>query len=446
MTRPIDNGGSGDPRQFTRKVDGAPQTERGGRFRIGIYNETDKLRSAALWGPIGAEAVLAQVLPPGKSLFYEAMDVVIAREEAAKFAATLEGLGVQTVSVRDRVAAKLSEKPALTPLDLKVQLLAKAARFAAEDLYRPLEIDPATGELEKRREIDLNDISRQIGTLVDADIERYGVGRGVNINQKLCLDEELPLGNSIYARDQMNVLLGTRFVSRMKKPIRGKEVDIYESVYADILGPDTPTAVIPKGETFEGGDAYVHNGTVYVGVGPRTSQGGAEFIYKTLHKQLEAQGLKFAMVVDPDPEGRPQNEQMDFMHLDTFSGPIGDREAAVCEEEAKRRRVIFLETSRFGRLVRIDTGKNFLEHLIDTEDNVIRIPKEEQQEFGCNFLALDQNTLLVPLGTNTSAISQFEAAGKTVIDLDLKESTRGYGASHCMTGQLRRARQEATYA
>lgn len=401
---------------------------------IGIFNETDRLRRAAVWGPIGAEAVLAQLYDPSVSLFFDKMDVVGARSEAERFAATLNGLGVQTESVRDRFTAKLPETAQMNSSQLKVELFKKAARIAAEELYKPLQ--PG----ETRRDIDMNNVKQQIDTLVDADIARYGEGRAINLNQKLCLDHELPLGALLFARDQMNVLLGTRFVSRMKKPIRQPEVGLYEVVYADIIGKDTPTAVIPNGETFEGGDAYVHNGVVYVGVGPRTSQGAAEFMYKTLRKDLQARGMQFAMVVDPDPEGRPQNEQMDFMHLDTFSGPIGDREIAVCQEEAQRRRVIYLESNRLGRIVPRDSGQSFLEHVTMKDDKVVVIPREEQQTFGCNFLALDEKTLLLPLGSNEVTTQRLRDAGKEIIILDLEESTKGYGAAHCMTGQLNRTR------
>ncbi len=110
----------------------------------------------------------------------------------------------------------------------------------------------------------------------------------------------------------------------------------------------------------------------------------------------------------------------------------------VCKEEAERRRVKYLQTDSRGRVIEVDTKKNFLEHLKGQEDLVIVIPRAEQRSFGCNFLALDQSTILMPLASNKRTNGKLRKAGKRLIFLGLQESTNGYGASHCMTGQLLR--------
>lgn len=396
---------------------------------IGIYNETDRLRKAAIWGPIGAEAVLAQIYPPNISLFYDYMNVPAARQEILSFEKILQQKGVEITMIRDELANALPipEQP-LEKKDLIKAIVHKAKDISSE----------YPGNNPPRRSIHVKPwYEMAIRSLIQQDIDRYGEQKALALNKALCLDTQ-PLGNAIYARDQMNVLLGTRFQSSMAKPIRKPEVALYEKVYQQVMKLPEP-AVLPEGETFEGGDAYVHNGTVYVGVGIRTTKGAAEFMYKTLRPQLEEKGMKFAIVEEKHPDERSAKEQMDFMHLDTFSSPIGDKEIAVCEEEARRRRVSYLQMGEDGSIMTVDTGDSFLDHLQKSEDTVVIIPREEQQEFGCNFLAIDNHTLLLPLASNPKTNERLKAAGKELVFLGLQESTRGYGASHCMTGQLARA-------
>lgn len=400
------------------------------KSKIGIYNETDRLSKAVIWGPLGIEAILAQIYPKDISLFYQDMNVLKAREEAYKFADKLKELGVEIISVRNTLAQilPLSKKPlekeaVIEEILLKVKTIIKK-------YYQ---------ESKKTLENKIN-TEAQVKKLIEKDIELYGQQKALNLNKVLCLDTKYPLGNSIYARDQMNILLNTRFISNMKYPIRKPEVTLYEKAYKTILSKEIKSAAIPEGETFEGGDAYIHNNIIYIGVGPRTSKGAAEFIYKILKPQLDQYKLQFAIVEEEHPETRSNKDNMDFMHLDTFSGPIGDKQITVCKEEAEKRKVKFLETGNSSEVVTIDTGNNFLQHLQKQDDLVVVIPREEQQEFGCNFLALDENTLLLPLESNRVTNSRLQAAGKKLIFLGLKESTRGYGASHCMTGQLLRVR------
>lgn len=422
---------------------------------IGIYNETDRLRSAVVWGPVGAEAVLAQLYPKEISCFYEDMNVIKARQEALDFAATLQSYEVKTTSVRDTIADMLPSQHLQKQAVLE-SLLTKAQQL--KDQYPQVTLERGSeqmygkefGKLDStqiravKNKVPMleKDVDDAIRTLLDMDILRYGEQKALALNKRLCLDEEMPLGDAIYARDQMNVLLGMRVKSRMKYPIRQPEVPLYEEVYKVLLGEDSPVIEIPEGETFEGGDAYIHNNIVYVGVGYRTSLGAAKHIYSMLRPQIEERGMQFAIVQDEDPDLRSGKDLMDFMHLDTFSGPIGDNQIAVCKEEAEYRRVKYLKTDSQGIVQVLDTGKNFLQHLQerDGDDNVVIIPREEQQEFGCNFLALDEHTLLLPLDSNEATNRQLYDAGKELVSLGLQESTRGYGASHCMTGQLVRAR------
>src|SRR3989338_1416280 len=109
----------------------------------------------------------------------------------------------------------------------------------------------------------------------------------------------------------MTVVLGRQILANFKYPIRQPEVDLYYRVYTS-LGINNPIA-IPPGETFEGGDLYIHNGIVYIGVGARTSIGAALHIFSELKDELYNFGYKFHVVIDEAAHNRSRKEQMDFI-------------------------------------------------------------------------------------------------------------------------------------
>lgn len=390
-------------------------------MQIGIYNETDPLETAVTWGPVGAEGFLAQFYPPEISLFLDDMNVVKARDEAMFFSETLNKFNIHTYFARDILADTL--EPTSISFDTVLKILIQKADDTKEKFN--------TNNHKNYKEI--------IEHLLNLDIERYGTYRALALNWKLSLYPLLPLGNLIYARDQMNVLLSKRVKSHMKKAIRRPEVDLYEMVYQKITGQKNHTLVLPGNETFEGGDAYIHDGTIYVGIGTRTSIGAALHIYEKLYQQIEELSYKFVLVIDPDGIKRSSKDQMLYMHLDTFSNPVGKRQIAVCLSEAKKRIVKRLE-KRNGKTVIADLKKTFLDYLFEDGQVIVSIPENEQKTFGCNFLAIDDKTIIVPLKTNRKTIEGLESIGKRIIYSPLDESTKGFGAAHCMTGQLLRKR------
>lgn len=390
-------------------------------MQIGIYNETDPLKTAVTWGPIGAEAVLAQFYPPQISLFLDDMNVLKAREEAIEFAKLLRTKDVSIFHARDILAQNL--KPTALNFDNVLKILIQKADDIREEF--------STSNHTYYKE--------EIEELLKLDINRYGESKALTLNWELSLYPLLPLGNLIYARDQMNVLLSKRVKSIMKKRIRRPEVELYEAVYETIFSQTNNALTLPDGETFEGGDAYIHDGTIYIGVGSRTSIGAAKHIYKELKDQIKELSFKFVIVLDPNANKRSQRDQMLFMHLDTFSNPVGKRQIAVCLSEAKKR-IVKEISEKNGKIVELDLRKSFLDYLFEDGQVIVSIPEEEQQTFGCNFLAVDNKTILVPLKTNKKTVEGLESIGKNVIYVPLDESTKGFGAAHCMTGQLLRKR------
>lgn len=433
------------PTRFASPDGGAPQLPKREIIidsGVGINDENDRLTRAAVWGPVGAEAVLAQIYPSGISLFYDQMNVQVARLEAENFAEVLTSHGVRIHTMRDVLAQEVIPEhmvegaKGITRDNLADELLDKAAmtyrRFYYSDGKSRLDGQYPAGGTKR-----LHDYTGPIIELIDQDIERYGLERAIALNEYLSVDPHLPMGNAMFARDQMNVLLGTRFISSMARPIRQPEVPMYEALYRHLGFP--PGTELPHGETFEGGDAYVHNGIVYVGVGTRTTRGAAHFIFSSLKPQLDELGFKFAIIEDVAIAQKSPDELQQFMHLDTFSNPTGTTEMVVCDLEAKNRRVKTVSMDNSGRIIENDEG-TFIDFL-DERNDVTHVAPSAQAEFACNFLAIDRNTVLVAdTGSSESkeVAAQIEGTGRTVVPIPLYESTRGFGATHCMTGQLRR--------
>ena len=391
---------------------------------IGILDETDRLQLAVTWGPVGVEAFLAQLFPPAVSCFYDAMDVPQARRECLDFAAMLEQFGVHVICLRDELAMLLSVHNHPRRLNL-IDLLCGKGRSIAQRFDRSLP----------------SNFACVVADSVALDMHRYGEESALALNYHLFLAAGIPLGNLLYTRDPMNVLLGMRFMGVMPMPIRRQEVELSEQVFQQGLQLAPPVGML-WGETFEGGDGYTHNGWVHVGVGARTTIGATRHIYQTFRPELERHGLQFAVVQDLDVSERSNGDRMRYMHLDTFSSPVGKQQILVFEAEAERRTVSRLHTNRQGTTVIEPTHRTFLGHLEGLGEEIIGVPDDEQQEFSCNLLALDDQTLFVPLSRNATTNNRLEAAGKTIVPVNLEACTLGYGAAHCMTGQLRRQQSE----
>lgn len=394
-------------------------------LQIRISDEAQPLKTASVWGPIGAEAVLAQCYPEEISLFYQTFDVIAARNEGLEYANTLQNHGITVLMARDVLADTLKPKP-VGKQEIISGMIKKAK--AAQDTFGT----------------NVENLPDLVRTLIELDIDRYGEQKALTLNYTLSSRARLPLGNSLYGRDQMNVLFGQRVVSRMAKPIRRGEVGLYELIYKDTLIPHA-IINIPQNETFEGGDAYIHQNYVWVGVGTRTTLGAAIKIYEELQPELDEYGLRFAIVQDENPYNRPFSSQQDFMHLDTFSNPTGKKDIAVCTQEAIRRKVKLIQ-SIDGKIRVEDSGLSFIDYLehIVKENEIMEISAEEQSNFGCNFLLIGEEnggntTILVPMESNTDINNSLTRRGKTVEYVNLYQSTRGYGAAHCMTGQLLRS-------
>lgn len=403
-------------------IGGPEHTEQEPSSKIGVYDELDPLRRVVVWGPPATEAALAKLYPEKKSLFYDDMDIMKAREEMPTYIEELQRHGVRVIVAKDLVAS-IAEPVRLTRGQTLDLLLARGQEVV--DKYGPKSRAKWPG------------VQAEIEQALDSEEALYGPETAYSMAIDLGLKTKMPLGNILYARDQMNVLLSTRVVSSMKYQIRREEIPIYETVYQVLMGLDKGVR-IPESETFEGGDAYVVDGTVYVGQGIRTSPGAADLIYEALAPELKSRGFRFASVIDPEAANKNWKKGQDTMHIDTWSFFFGDKQVLVLLSEAENRRVIIRDPN-INEGEPVDVG-NFLDYLREEGYKIHAASTKDQKKFGCNNIAIDRNTVILPRKDNQGVTETLESEGQNVIELDLHEITKGYGAAHCITGTLLRSK------
>ncbi len=384
---------------------------------VGISSETDRLTRVAIAGLPSVEQELTQLYHPNKSLFLDSMDVLKSRAELQAYAAELALNGVDVLVMKEELA-NILDGTGLTKDAILSGLLRKAEQISAST--------DSNGTLSPS-------IKEKLAHLLELDMQIYGTSGALALAKALSLDPQSPLGNIIYSRDQTNVVFGQRIVSNMAFQIRKPEVQLYEMFYFATVGLGN-TITIPKREKFEGGDLYVHADTVFIGVGARTSLNGAMQIFSQLKAPA---GTKFAIVMN-GKLGGTFKEQQESMHLDTFSMPIGDKQIAVCEQEAQKRHVYMVEMGSDGSPKFIPTNKTFIQYLVDEGYKIVAISKAEQSSFGCNILMLDSNTAFMPISPDAAITKALTDMGKTVIRVPMEATTNGFGATHCAVAQLKR--------
>lgn len=392
---------------------------------LGVFEESARLRKVMMWGAPGTEAVLGQLLPTEKSLFYSHFDVPKARSEFKRATKILESEGVEIVFVKDLLAKMLEEQGASLESDInevREKIIERGQGFYEQ--YRDaLQVD------------DLEEVLGWVGEVLEEDVQKYGERAAAAINKILSLDEDLPMANVVYARDQSNLLGNSWVWSSMKRKIRQPEVALYKKVldWAGIMTNQSLEVIEVKRDdaSFEGGDGIVNNGIAYIGVGGRTS---VEGVFE-LASSLIGQGLKVMVPFDKERDSGLVSE-MDAMHLDTIWMPVEVNSAVACIEEVKKRELFEVVKNKEG-LVMKKRG-NFLEHLKSRGVDIIPITKEEQKQFAPNFLNLGNKSVVLSLDGGNKLTKELERRGERVYNADLNNITKGYGGLHCMTASLKR--------
>ena len=401
---------------------------------LGATSEVGPLRTVLLHRP-GAE--LRRLTPRNNDqlLFDGVPWVHRAQEEHDAFAAELTARGVEVLYL-DRLLAEVLDVPAA-----RGELVA-----AAVD-------DPRLGATLRRTaaahlaDLSPEDLARALITGVAHD-ELPGA-RGLSWELMDRTDFVVrPLPNLLFTRDS-SVWVGDEVaVTSLAMPARHRESTITAAVYAHhprFAGAEQ--LYDASLEHLEGGDVLLlAPGVVAVGVGERTTPGGAE----RLARRVFARGLAHTVLVVPIAQQRAT------MHLDTIATMV-DVDAMVMYPAVADSLVAWTVTAGEG-------GPGAL-HDEDTTDLVVRGPapfveaaaaamgidrlrvidtgldpvtaEREQWDDGNNTLALAPR-LAVAYERNTVTNAALEAAGIEVVRVAGSELGSGRGGPRCMSCPVRR--------
>ena len=193
-------------------------------------------------------------------------------------------------------------------------------------------------------------------------------------------------------RDVGAVIGDTIVLGNLKERTRRLEAEVAEPV----LDRYKLRMVRPERGFVEGGDVVVDNGRLWIGIGARTDDWGAEFLHRTFGQDHDVIPLRFDSY---------------YTHLDTVLGVLGQGYALIYE-------VAFEEAS--------------LQRIRETYPHLITLTKEEQERGGANVLFLNPEKV-ISIAENRSVNEQLVQAGFEVVTVSYSEVIKSGGSVRCDT-------------
>ncbi|MBE0681748.1 MAG: hypothetical protein IH589_07510 [Anaerolineales bacterium] len=411
-----------------------------------VFSEIAPLQEVLVWGEPGIEALLGQLLPKTKSLFFSYYEVSKAREEFRGLQNLIEKEGVTVVRAKDAAARLLESHLFPSHPDSIKELRSRLMQRAAEyyEIYKLVKAEELV-----RAGIDLSfdqiylQTKKDIDQILEEDIETLGETATIRINYVLSLAKELPLANIFYGRDQSQTLADKIILSELKWEIRKPEVGVYKEALIE-LGYRNSMVEIGSG-TLEGGDMAILGETCYIGVGARTELNAVRELCEKLGKTLEENNVQLVAVVNQQHVEEaahfeaPNEDHMSVMHLDMFWIPLRDNLVMANNEEMDRRTVLRLSREN-GQVVTEDLG-SFRSFLNSKDIEIMEVTQQEQRNFATNLLNLGNDTVIVALSKNERVNNELRQRGFRVMSAELNKLVNGYGATHCLTAPIKRKKQ-----
>lgn len=402
-----------------------------------------------MWGEPGIEALLGQLLPKSKSLFFSYYDVQEARREFRHMQQLIEREGIQFTQAKDALAKALS-KQKMPEAPKSIAELERALIHRANEYYETFRERKIADFSHEGIHGDIDEVYAQvreeIKQILQEDASTYGEAGAIHLNFLLSLKHELPLANIFYGRDQSQVLTDRIMLSALKWGIRKPEVEIFKQALI-ALGYDNGFVQADHG-TIEGGDIAILGDTCYIGVGARTTLSAVKNLSKKVGVEMERQGIQIVAVVNKRHAeeaalyGAPTEEHMRIMHLDMFWNPLAPNLVMAYTHELDQREVIRISRNMDNFV--IEELGSFRGFLSAKGIGILEVDEAEQKNFATNLLNLGNKTVIMALSTNQRVIHELERRGFRVLSAELNKLVNGYGAIHCLTAPVRRTKKQVT--
>ncbi len=391
---------------------------------------SDMVYPQAEWGKAGdilmhtpGQELFNGVIHPTAGLFENYFDVDKAAEEHAEYIKMLEENGIRV----HRVSDILSE----VGID---SLRALAASVLVYDISS-IENESAEATEEYRQDV-LSKMSR-------ADLIRcillqpvVKLSRTDNNTGYEAQYIQNPLMNLYFTRDQSITTPRGHIICNMNSSQRAPETRIINLCY-EHLGLKPIFRVEGEGK-LEGGD-YIPAGTIsLIGCGMRTNDEG-------IRQLLEADAFGHDTVVVVRDHKFWQMQ----MHLDTHFNIIDRNLCTMVRSrlEAKPGQPEFNTCDIWVRKpgkVKYSLWKKdkpFVEYIKSRGFTIIPIDYDDEMHYANNFLTIAPRHIMAVGGQSEELQQRFRDAGVTVEWIPLESLIDGYGAAHCMTQVLQRAKQ-----
>jgi arginine deiminase len=248
-----------------------------------------------------------------------------------------------------------------------------------------------------------------------------------------------PIMNLHFLRDQQITTDKGVVISKMNSTQRKAETEITKFAFKKI-GLE-PIYEVQGNGRLEGGDFIPCGDYAFIGQGLRTNEEGIKQLFEN-----NVFGYKEVAVV------KDAYKQQDEMHLDTYFNIAGANRAVILEDrvdhynengelvkaDQKKKTLVDIYKMEGDKYALEEKDKPFQDYLANKgfsidKGSLVTLTKGEQLNYGVNFLTISDNKVVAVQGVSKNYMPKMNKAGISVIEIELDEFVKTYGAPHCAT-------------
>lgn len=438
---------------------------------IGAYHENDPAQIVLLHEP-GSE-LLYGLLHPAAALFQASFDKEKAVMEHRRFRDLLNSMGLKTYLVGELLLSNIINSDGRVMPGADLQSLRRLAEHSlkfdktefegqfSELLSKARAMEPGTHQDEllakldafkpqldetylvnyKHNIIDSLNPKELIRVIFEKPTLRLNLSSEARENKvHLSLGAQYhlsPVMNLYFARDPLITTSNGVVLGRMAEYVRQPEVDIMNLILRKLN--IAPIYQVQEPGVLEGGDFLPAGRIVFQGIGLRTNLEAVKQLL--IH---DAYGADEVVVVKD-----LFDQDMNRMHLDTIFNVVGNSQVLLLEDvltDDKMHRLVDVYVRRektrgtLGPYTKTVSDKDFGEFLTERKFTVIKVTDKEQKLFAVNVLNVGNGTIITPYNAS-DYFARLSEAGIKAVFVDFENLRRGWGAAHCMTQVISRAKR-----